>query len=113
MNENDDLIDYNEGDALRFIRNHLPQELKDRFSDDDILYVVDLIYDFYDFKGYFTDEPAREEEELEIDEDELTGYVIEEAGKKAAGRFEAGEIRFIVQGELAYCDSLDIFDSGE
>ena len=37
---------YDEDDAVRFIRNYLPQELKEKFSDDDNNYIVDLIYEF-------------------------------------------------------------------
>ena len=51
MSEKDDFI-YDETESVKFIQNYLPQELKDKFSDDDINYIVDLIYEFYDSKGY-------------------------------------------------------------
>ena len=49
MSDKDDLI-YDEDDSVAFIQNYLPQELKGKFSNDDINYIVDLIYEFYESK---------------------------------------------------------------
>ena len=49
MSDKDDLI-YDEDDSVAFIQNYLPQELKGKFSNDDINYIVDLIYEFYEFR---------------------------------------------------------------
>jgi len=108
MSDKEDLI-YDEEDSVKFIRNYLPQELKEKFSDDDINYIVDLVYDFYDSKGYLSDE-GDDEGDIEIDEDELVAYVIKNAKKDEIGKFEPEEVMFIVQGELEYCDSIDMFE---
>lgn len=50
MSDKDDLI-YDEDESVKFIQNYLPQELKGKFSNDDINYIVDLIYDFYESRG--------------------------------------------------------------
>lgn len=104
---NDDMI-YDEDDSVKFIQNYLPQELKGKFSDDDINYIVDLIYDFYEANGYLDDSDS--DGEVEIDEEELVEYVIKNAKKDEVGKFEPEEITFIVQGELEYCDSINMFD---
>ena len=41
-NELDDW-QYDDDEAVRFIQNYLPQEMKGKFKDDDILYILDLI----------------------------------------------------------------------
>lgn len=107
MNENDDLL-YDEDDSVKFIQNYLPQELKGRFKDDDIIYVVDLMYDFYESKGYLK-EDAADEAEIVIDEDELVEYVVENARKEGIVKVTPEEITFIVQGELEYCESINMF----
>lgn len=107
MSEKED-FNYDEEDSVKFIRNHLPQELKENFSDDDINYIVDLVYDFYDSKGYLNDD--EEEGDIEIDEDELVDYVVKNAKKDGIGKFTPEEIMFIVQGELDYCESIDMFE---
>ena len=107
--DNEELsLEYDEDDAVAFIQNFLPQDLKEKFSSDELNYIIDLIYEFYEDKGFFDE--TNDEVEVEIDEDELIAFVIKQAQKDKIGKFTPEEITFIVQGELAYCDSLDIFD---
>ena len=56
MSTNNDELLYDEDDSVKFIQNYLPQELKGKFSNDDINYIVDLIYDFYESNGMLDDE---------------------------------------------------------
>ena len=108
MNEDNELLfEYDEDDAVAFIQNYLPQEIKGKFSNDELNYIIDLIYEFYEDKGYLDEE--NDDVDIEIDEDELIAFVIKQAQKDKIGKFDAEDITFIVQGELAYCDSLDIF----
>ncbi len=97
---------YDESQAIAFIRNQIPQELKDKLSDDEIIYIVDLIYDYYESRGFLD---VDQDEEVEIDEMELLEYVVKNAKKDKVGEYTTDEIRFVVQGELDYCESIGIF----
>jgi len=109
MNEEQDFV-YDDDEAVKFIRNYLPQELKEKFSDDDINYIIDLIYEFYESKGLFDyNDDDDTDEFVEFDEDELIQFVIKNARKDGVGKFNTDEIAFIVQGELEYCDSINLF----
>ncbi len=108
MSEKQDWM-YDEEESVKFIQNYLPQELKGKFSNDDVNYIVDLIYEFYEKKGYMNEE-LPDDSEVEIDEDELTDFVVKNAQKDGVGKYTPEEISFIVQGEMAYCESLDMFD---
>ncbi len=108
MSNKDDLI-YDEEDSVRFIQNYLPQEMKGKFVDDDIYYVVDLVYEYYESKGFF-DEGLDDAQEVNIDEDELVEFVIKNAQKDGVGKFTPEDVTFIVQGELEYCESINMFD---
>lgn len=112
MSQEEKVLEYDEDDSLRFIRENLPQEMQDEFSDDEINYIVDLIYDYYEDKGYL-DESDDEDSEIDIDEDELLEYIYKNARKNKGiiGRdFTDEQIEAIVAGELAYCDTLNLFD---
>jgi hypothetical protein len=106
MNEENDFT-YDEEEAVRFIRNCLPQEAKERFSDDDLIYFIDLISEYYESKGFFD---GADDEIVEIDEDELVRYVVKNAGRDGVGKPDAGDVAMIVQGELAYCESIHLFN---
>jgi hypothetical protein len=107
MSNDKNVLEYDEDDSVKFIRKHLPEEMKEQFSDDEINYVVDLIYEFYDEKGFYD---GNDDDEVEIDEDELLDYVLRNAQKDRIRDFKENEIEAIVAGELAYCDSLNLFD---
>jgi len=103
---------YDDDEAVKFIQNYLPQELKGRFSDDDIIYITDLIYEFYESKGFdfITDDEDEDDELIEFDEDEMIQFVIKNAQRDKVGKFTTDEIAFVIRGELAYCDSKDVFE---
>jgi hypothetical protein len=107
MSDDKKVLEYDEDDSLKFIQEHLPEEMQNKFSDDEINYIVDLIYEFYEEKG-FLDE--NDDTEIEIDEDELLEFIIKNARKDAIREFTDEQIEAIVAGELAYCDTLNIFD---
>jgi hypothetical protein len=97
---------YDEEDSVKYIQNFLPQELKERFSNDDILYLLDLVNDFYDTKGDV--EPT--EEEYDAYDEEMIQYIIKNAKEDGVGVYTAEEIALILDGEVEYCDSIDIFE---
>jgi hypothetical protein len=107
MNENNDFL-YDDDDAVRFIKNELPEELKTKFSDDAIQYIIDLIYDFYDTKGFL--EEGDDDKEVEINEDELVAFVVKHALTDGVGKYDANDVSQIVRGEMDYCDSIGMFE---
>jgi hypothetical protein len=109
MSNEKDLIPYDEEDAVKYIQNYLPQEIKGKYTNDEINYIIDIVYDFYDEKGLMDDD-ANDDAIVNIDEDEIIAYVLKNTKKDKINNFSADEIAFIIQGELAYCDSIGIFE---
>ncbi|MGL4412461.1 MAG: hypothetical protein ACRCTF_10170 [Bacteroidales bacterium] len=89
--------------AVEFIQNHLPQELKEKFSNDDIYYIIDTIEEFMD------DEKNWKEEDEEAFEENLVNFVIKETKKDGIGNYTAEEILFVIQAELDYSETLGEF----
>jgi len=98
---------YDEDDAVKFIRNYLPQDLKTKFSDDDILYVTDLVCDYYETSGALG---GNEDDVVDIDEDAMIQFVETNARKDGVIEFDDGELAHIVRGELDYCESIHLFE---
>lgn len=107
MANEEDLFIYDDEESIKFIRNYLPQEMKEKFEDDDLAYIVDLIYEYYDKCGLFE---ADDEEQVEIDEEELVSFVTKQAKKDKVGIYTPDEVMFIVRGELEYCESIGMFE---
>jgi hypothetical protein len=81
--------------------------MQNEFSDDEINYIVDLVYEFYEEKGFLDED---DDKDIEIDEDELLDYVIKNARKDKIRDFTDEQVEAIVAGELAYCDTLNLFE---
>jgi len=109
MNDNQEPLNYDEEEAVTFIKNSLPQELKDKFSDNDINYIIDIVYDFYEERGLM-DENLEDEDAFDIDEEELTDYVYNNTKKDKIKSFTREEITFVIQGEISYCESIGLFE---
>ncbi|MBP7611814.1 MAG: hypothetical protein KA753_01460, partial [Paludibacter sp.] len=62
--QEDDLLEYDEDDAVAFILDFIPAEAKERISDVKIEYVLDVVYEYYDEKGLI-DEDSTEEASID------------------------------------------------
>lgn len=106
MNQDDfSLEDADDEKTIEFIKNYLPQELKDKFTDDELYYFLDVIVDYYSTSGCLDAEPD-EEGYINIDQEAIVDYVVSEAKKDDIGEFDPEEILFVVQGEMEYGNSL-------
>ena len=98
--------DIDDEKTIEYIRQRLPQELKEKFSDDEFYYFLDTIYDYYDKSGIFESQ-GDADGYIEIDIDAIAKYVAKEAKKDNIGEYDPEELFFIVEGELAYCGAID------
>jgi len=99
--ELEEALEYDDDDAVEFIHNYLPQELKEKYSEDTIYYVLDLICEFYDKNDYLTDEDDEKEEK------ELVEFILQQADKDEVGDFSREDILMILRAEDAYMETLD------
>ena len=95
--------DLDDEKTIAFIRERLPQELKEKFSDDEFYYFLDTIYDYYDKSGILDSD----NEYVDIDIDEIASFIAKEAKKNKIGEYSTEDLFFIVEGELAYNGIID------
>lgn len=97
---------YDEDEAIRFIRKTLPQDVNEKYSDDEILYVIDIIWEWYEKNGYLSlDSEVTEEEEH--DETRITDYVKAQIRKDKEILMDPEDLDLIVRGEIQYEESID------
>ena len=95
--------DLDDEKTIQYIRERLPQELKEKFSDDEFYYVLDTIYDYYDKSGILDSN----DEYIDIDIEKIAEFVAKEAKKNKIGEYDPQELYFIIEGELAYNGVID------
>ena len=108
MGMEDDFLqnDVDDEKTIEYIKNYLPQELKEKCSDDEFYYFLDLIDEYYSESGILDAQPDADGY-IEIDLGIIVVYIVKEAHKDEMGDYDPEEILFIVQGEMEYTESLD------
>ena len=107
MGLEDDFLkdDVDDEKTIEFIKNYLPQDLKEKFSDDEFYYFLDLLDEYYAESGILDAQPD-EDGYIDIDLEKIVDYIVKEARKDGMGEYEPDDILFVVQGEMEYTDSL-------
>jgi hypothetical protein len=103
--QDDDLLVYDEDDAVKFILNFIPAEAKAQINDEKIEYVLDVVYEFYDENGLIDEDST---EEASIDEEEMFKFILK-CSKKDKMKLSEDEVRLILDGEYEYGKSLGIY----
>jgi hypothetical protein len=83
---------------LQYIRERLPFEMKTHFSDDDILYLMDAIVDYY----YTTGILESTSDEVEIDLQQVADAIVEQARADKQGTFDPEEVFYIVEADMDF-----------
>lgn len=105
--QDDDLLVYDEDDAVKFILNYIPKEAKAGVIEEKIEYVLDVVYEFYDENGLIDEDST---EEASIDEEEMFKFILK-CAKKDKMELTEDEARLILDGEYEYGKSLGIYTS--
>ena len=90
--------------TVEYIQNYLPQELKDKFTEEELYYFIDVIGEYY---VDLLDKHSGDED-IDIDVEEVAKYVAKQAKKDKMGEFDPEDLRWVVDGELEYGDSIEI-----
>lgn len=105
----DEIKEYDEDEAIKFIKAFVPQDIKNKYSDDDILIIIDIIFDYYEDKGLM-DIEIDDEEEADISVPDLVGYVKNSLRKDSDNIIEMDDVMNLVLGELEYEKTIGMYD---
>ena len=81
-----------------FILSQLPSDLKERFTKEEILRLMDLIVEYYYESGVLD----LDDDEIEIDLEQVADAICKKAKKERLGDYQADEVFFVVQADLDY-----------
>ena len=99
---------FDEDECVKFIRGTLSDEKNAELTDDDILYVIDTIWDWYERNGYLNiNADVTDEEELKLDD--LVAYVRKELRRAGEQLMDTSDVEDIGKAELQYEESIEDF----
>ena len=97
----DDEIRMDEAENRRevaFIHERLPQEMKPHFSDDDLLYFIDAIVDYYYDSGIL----ESTDDEIDIDMQQVADILTAQAKREGQGTFDPAEVVYVVEADMDF-----------
>ena len=81
-----------------FIREQLSAELKEKFSDQQLKFIIDAIATYF----VESDVLDGDEDEVDVDLEEIAAFVCKEAEEEGEGPFDPQDVFFVVQGDLDF-----------
>ncbi len=93
----------NDARAVAFIKQQLPQELKEKFSEDQLYYFLDLIADYYATSGVLDATPDKDGY-VDVDIEKMATELSKQAAKEKMGVFTPEEISFVIEAEMDFAE---------
>ncbi|MCM1518412.1 MAG: hypothetical protein NC117_07210 [Pseudoflavonifractor sp.] len=98
-------MEYDEDLAIKHIRGLLPDNISEKYSDDDILNVIDMIWDYYDENGFLD---MSDDDDDSIDIDDVADYVRRMLRKDKEAHISSDDVALIVNSEIDYERSIGL-----
>ncbi len=98
---------FDEEAAVKFILDFIPEEDRKDLTEDEILYILDVIDDYYESEGLLSEDETAAE--ASIDEEKMYNFVLK-AVKKDKMNISTEQIQLILEGEYEYGVKLGIYE---
>lgn len=106
MSEEKDLIEVDDTECINFILNNLPKELKNKVTDDDIQYVLDLICEYYAENDLIEEDTV---EEATIAEEDMFNFILATIRKEKIIEMDEYTLEAILDAEFEYGKTIGIY----
>ncbi|MDE5688442.1 MAG: hypothetical protein K2I18_07455 [Paramuribaculum sp.] len=101
--------EYDEYAAIAAIKSALGEELSGKYTDDQLLNVIDMIWDFYEENGLLDIDSDEDMDESDVYDDLIT-YIKRMLKKDKESGILPEHIEPIVKAEIEYENTLDTLD---
>ena len=93
-------MNFDEDKAIQFIRNSVGETISAKYSDDDIIDIIDCVFDYYEINGLL-DIDLEDDDEV-IDVDEVVDYAKKMIRRDRFSKIDLDDVEPLVIAELKY-----------
>ncbi len=98
-------MEFDETKAIQYMRDNVDAALSAKYADDDeLLNLIDLIYDYYEANGLLDIDVDDEDDDLDVDD--LLSYITRMLRKDKGAELDPADTEPFVKAYLAYEASL-------
>ncbi len=98
-------MEFDENKAVQLINKSLVDNGRKPYSEDEILNIIDMIWDFYEENGLLEIDDIDDDDTPTLDE--IMEYVTRMLRKDRLAKVESQDLPIIINAELDYEESLD------
>lgn len=98
-------MEYDEIKAVEYINNVLKNNNRPQYDEDEVLNVIDMIWDYYEENGLLDVDLADDDDDEDI-EDDLIDYVSRMLKKDKEAEVDQIDVPLMVRAEIEYEDSI-------
>ena len=102
----DNNMEYDEAQAVKFIRDYMPADKRDLYDDDEIINIIDMIWDYYEDNGLLEISADYDDDDQSPELPDIIKYVKKMRAKDKLAVVDVDDVHYIVEGELAYEKSI-------
>ena len=93
-------MNFDEDKAIQSIRNYVGEAISAKYSDDDIIDIIDCVFDYYEINGLL-DIDLEDDDEV-IDVDEVVDYAKKMIRRDRFSKIDLDDVEPLVIAELKY-----------
>ena len=83
---------------IAFIREQLPFDMKEKYSDELLQWMLDTLVDYYVSSGILDSDA----DEIDIDMEQAAAHLCKQAEAGAKGKLDPQEVYFVVEADLDF-----------
>jgi len=98
-------MEFDELKAVEFINRSLKEAGRDTYADDEVINVIDMIWDYYEENGLLDIEADPDEDPDDVESD-VVDYVVRMLKKDKDAAVSPDDVPLMVRAEMDYEDSI-------
>ncbi len=98
-------MEFDESEAIKYMRRHVGEDLSTKYDDDELLNLIDIVYDYYESNGLLELDLSDDDDELDVED--LMEYISRMLRKDKRAQLSVEDARPLLEAYLEYEESLD------
>ncbi|MDR0659999.1 MAG: hypothetical protein LBG19_04195 [Prevotellaceae bacterium] len=95
------ITNYDEADAIKYIHEHISEDLQKRYDENTIGFILEIVYEYYEI----LEEDGKEDEVVNLEE--MLAFVNASMNESDLEALSEEELKEILMADNAYMDSID------
>lgn len=99
--------EFDENDAVAYIRSHISPELAEKYDDNELFNLIDIVFDYYEANGLLDIDVDDDDSDDTVDINDVVDYAARMLRRDKGATLSAEDARPMIEAYFEYEQSLD------